>query len=364
MTTTRSRPTHSEAAVLVGPREFEFRSIPIPDPLPHDHALLKVEATGICGSDYHLFKEHSGPPLIGGHEVVGTLIEVPPGSTWSGFAMGDRVGLEPIVRCGHCPECVGGRMNYCRRRFAYTFEPVDSGAGLWGGFSQYMVLIPGTSMVRIPSEIPVEDAVLFNPIGNGFEWVCRIGGLGVGDAILIMGGGQRGLASALAAKEAGAATIIVTGLERDREKLELARTLGATHTIIVDETDVPSAVSEITAGDGVDVVLDLVPGSTQPMSDALQCVRSGGTIVVAGIKSGPTQLDTNQIVGRGLRILGATSTTPSSIANAARIIESRKYPLEEFHTHCLPLAEIDRAIRLVGAEFDEPVLHVTVVPPS
>ena len=133
--------------------------------------------------------------------------------------------------------------------------------------------------------LPAETAVIFNPLGAGFRWAVEIPETGVGDTVVILGPGQRGLASVIACREAGAGTIMVTGLAEDARKLEVATLYGADYTVDVDNEDAVRRVKELTDGSGADVVIDVSSYATQPVTDALSMVRPGGTIVLAGVKA-------------------------------------------------------------------------------
>src|SRR5437773_1211679 len=176
---------------------------------------------------------------------------------------------------------------------------------------------------RVRGDIPAEVAVMFNPMGAGVRWTCHLGALQLGETVLILGAGQRGIAAVIAARAAGAATIIVTGLERDRRKLELAREFGADHTINVEREDTVERGKEITGGRLADLVLELTPGATEPVLHALQAVRHGGRVVLAGLKGGrPAELPTDLIINKAIRIVGAYGVDSRGYSEAIRIIES------------------------------------------
>src|SRR5438034_741617 len=202
----------SRAIVQTAPRTLELRELPLPEIGPDD-ALLQVEACGVCGSDYEQY-EAALPvrfPVIPGHEPVGRIAEI---------------GVETLIPCGFCPNCVRGAYTLCfghRRMNAYGYLSVDLPPGLWGGYADYLYLDPHALVHKIDDSIPPEIATFFNPLGAGFRWAVEMPGLSVGDTIVILGPGQRGLASVIAAREAGAGCIIVTGLTADERKLELAR---------------------------------------------------------------------------------------------------------------------------------------------
>lgn len=119
-------------------------------------------------------------------------------------------------------------------RRIYSYIPLHEQPGLWGAYAQYMYLHPNSIVHPMDASIPASTAVMFNPLGAGFRWAVELPKTSPGDRIVILGPGQRGLASVIAAKEAGASQIIVTGLEADRDKLALARSFGADHTIDVE----------------------------------------------------------------------------------------------------------------------------------
>src|SRR5690606_18669613 len=147
-----------------------------------------------------------------------------------------------------------------------------------------LYLSPGTVVHKIDRSIPAEVAALYNALGAGVRWAAHLGGIGLGDTVLVLGAGQRGLACVVAARAAGAGTIIVTGLESDRHKLDLAREFGADHTLVVDAEDAapaPERVAEITGGAMADVVVELTPMAAGPVADALLSARHGGRVVLA-----------------------------------------------------------------------------------
>jgi threonine dehydrogenase-like Zn-dependent dehydrogenase len=356
------------AAVQIAPRNIEIREFPRPRIGP-DHGLLRVEANGICGSDVETYKGHLGgavDPFIPGHEPLGVIEEVGERAAqrW-GVEPGDRVALEIIVPCRSCQRCLTGRYQSCRNRtVGHGVTPIKVAPGLWGGLSEYLYLSPGAILHPIDKTLPAEIAVMFNPIGAGVRWACHLGGVGLGDTVLVLGAGQRGLAAVIAARAAGAGTIIVTGLATDAHKLALAREFGADHTIVVDETDTVQRVTELTDGQLADVTLELTPMATEPVTDAILATRHGGRVVLAGLKGGKeVPLRTDLIVNRALTVVGAFGVDARAYAEAIRIIESRRFPLEKLHTHTFGLDSTTLAIEtLAGEAPGQAAVHVSVHP--
>jgi threonine dehydrogenase-like Zn-dependent dehydrogenase len=361
------------AAVQVEPGKIEMREFPRPK-TGADDGLLRVEANGICGSDVETYRGHLGgprPAFIPGHEPLGIIEEVGDGAAgrW-GVQPGDRVALEVIVPCRSCQDCLTGRYQFCRnRKYGHGVTGIDTEPALWGGLAEYMYLSPTSVLHKMDRTLPAELAALYNCLGAGVRWACHLGEVRLGDTVLVLGAGQRGIAAAVAARAAGAGTIIITGLAADAHKLAVARDFGADHTIVVDgdaAEDVVQRVEEITGGEMADVVLELTPLAAGPVSDALLAVRRGGRVVLAGLKGNrEIPLRTDLIINRALTIRGAFGVDAAGMADAIALLESRRFPLEKMHTHSFGLDDAELAIRTLGGDVPgQSAIHVSVHPTS
>lgn len=357
------------AAVQVGPRQIEVQQFPRPSIGPDD-GLLRVERCGICGSDVEGYKGEMrrNYPAIPGHEPLGIIEEIGDSAAerW-GVKPGDRVAVEILIPCRNCDLCLMGQYQACRNRSfgAYSGNTLTTKPpALWGGYAEYLYLHPNAILHKVNKHIDPDVAVMFNPLGAGVRWAVHLGALEIGQTLLVLGPGQRGLCAVIAGKMAGAGTIIVTGLSKDRKKLELAREFGADHTIDVDAENTVERVKDLTQGIGADVVLDVTPMATQPILDALECVRFGGRIVLAGLKARkPTTLVTDMLIQKGASMVGAYSVDARAYLDAIRIIESGRFPLAAMHTHTFGLEEAGRAIEVLAGEFEgEEAVHVTIAP--
>ncbi len=353
------------AAVQTGPLAYEIQEFPRPSIGP-DEGLLRVEACGICGSDVEQYRGHLVRPgmfpLIPGHEPLGIIEEVGERAAerW-GVAVGDRVAVEILRPCRACDYCLTGRYMSCPNRDgAYGMTPLSREPALWGGLAEYLYLHPWAILHKVSKDLPPEIAVMFNPLGAGVRWAAYLGEVGLGDTVLILGPGQRGLTSVIAARARGAGTIIVTGLGKDEHKLALAREFGADHTINVESEDVVERVREITGGAMADVVLELTPIATQPVLDAVEAVRHSGRIVLAGLKGGKAvELVTDRLINKGLTVRGAFGVNADAYIEAIRIIESGRFPLEKMHSGKYELADTEAAIQSLA---DGDAVHVCVCP--
>ena len=206
---------------------------------------------------------------------------------------------------------------------------------------------------------------MFYPLGAGFRWAVEIPQTQPGDTVLIQGPGQRGLACVLACREVGAGRIIVTGLEVDAQKLALAREFGADTTIDVQNENTRQRVRELTDGKGADVVVDVSSYAVEPVVEAIDHVRMGGTVVLAGVK-GFKEIPgfvSDKLVMKEIALRGAIGVTRTGYANAIRLIESHKYPIERMHTHDFGLEQAELAIRTLAREIPgEESIHSCLLP--
>jgi threonine dehydrogenase-like Zn-dependent dehydrogenase len=357
------------AVVQTGPRQIEMREYPRPVLGPATGAVLRVEACGICGSDVEQYKGAMGTrglPMIPGHEPLGIIEEITDetAARW-GVRPGDRVAVEIMIPCRSCGRCLAGNYMSCRNRVGSHGggNPPERQDRLTGGYAEYIDLHPNSIVHPVRNDLPAEIAVMYNPLGAGVRWALEYGGVHLGSTVLVMGAGQRGLAAILASRYVGAGTIIATGLARDAKKLELAKEFGADYTINVDEEDTVERVRELTDG-GVDVAIDLTPMAQQPIIDAINAVRWGGTIVLAGLKGHKEiPITTDMLINKALTVKGAFSVDANGYENAIKLIESGKFPLEKMQTHKYGLDDVEHAIKLLAGEIPgEDGIHVAVMP--
>ncbi|GAA1827952.1 zinc-binding dehydrogenase [Pseudonocardia ailaonensis] len=364
--------------VQTGDRRLEADELEIPR-IPADGGLLRVESCGLCGTDVEQFRGSYSEnglryPAVPGHEPVGVVEELgaEAAQRWN-LRVGDRIAVVPMLSCGRCALCLGGAHHQCKELWrgvpgagsGYGSIPANHGHGLWGGYSQYLVLHPRTLFCRVPAAVGPRLANLYQALASGMHWAVSLPRTAYGESVLVLGSGQRGLASIVALRAAGAGPIIVTGIGRDAYKLDLALRLGATHTIVADEQDTVATVLRLTDGRGVDVAVDTVPVRGDVVNDAIACLRPGGRLVLAGLKGpgGAVPIDTDRLIARSITVQGAFAQPFGAYEQGMDLLAARIADLGVLHTHDYPLRAAVEALSVLAGERpgEEPV-SVTLNP--
>ena len=295
-----------KALVYLGPRRMELQDAPEPTPAAGE-ARVRVSASAICGSDLHGFREASPrrvPPLVMGHEVVGVVDAV--GDGVDGAWRGARVVAMPLVSCGACPRCREGRPNVCptRRLMGMDFP---------GGFAEAFT-IPATQLRRPPDALDDLTAALAEPLANAVHVVTR--SVRAGERVLVIGAGAIGLFSARAAQLQGASMVVVTDTQPDR--LRRAEGFGAQ---AVGAAGAAEAISELTQGEGVDVVIDAA-GVPATWSLGLRAVRHGGRVDVIGLGAPEGPVAYQMLVAKAVTVVGAYACLETDVARALDLLAS------------------------------------------
>jgi len=271
-----------------------LEEVPVPT-IGINDVLIKVDRTGICGTDVHIYKwddwaQKTIPvPMVVGHEFVGEIVEV--GSNVVDYSPGEIVSGEGHVVCGRCRNCFAGRRHLC----AHT-EGV--GVNRPGAFAEYISL-PMTNIWHHDNSIDRDVASIFDPFGNAVHTALSFPVLG--EDVLITGAGPIGVMAAAIVKHAGARHVVVTDVNPYR--LELAKKMGATLALNVSNSSVADAQKQLGMSEGFDVGLEM-SGSPLAFRDMLTNMCHGGKIAMLGIPEKEIAIDWNLVVFNMLTIKG------------------------------------------------------------
>ncbi|HVH70163.1 MAG TPA: zinc-binding dehydrogenase [Candidatus Dormibacteraeota bacterium] len=284
------------------PLAVELRRNPVPT-IKDEEVLLLVGAVGVCGSDVHQYhNSQSWPvrvPVVLGHEFCGTVAQV--GARVKGFREGDRVVSETAASiCGECLLCRTGKYNLCPNRSGF-------GSGTDGAMASF-VCVPARCLHHIPDSLPFERAALTEPCCVAYNAVAVKSAIRPGDTVVVIGPGPIGLLCTEMARIAGARNLIVAGTTQDASRLDVARLLGATQTVDVQNADIIECMREISDGLGADVVIDAA-GASAALKTALGIVRPGGQITKIGWGPQPLNFSLDALVQKAVRLQGSFSHT-------------------------------------------------------
>jgi threonine 3-dehydrogenase len=261
----------------------------------HNDLLIKIRKTAICGTDMHIYhwdewSQSTIPvPMVVGHEYVGEVVDM--GQEVRGFKVGDRVSGEGHITCGHCRNCRAGRRHLCR-------NTQGVGVNRPGAFAEYLV-IPAFNAFKIPNNISDDLASIFDPFGNAVHTALSFDL--VGEDVLITGAGPIGIMAAAVAKHVGARHVVITDINEYR--LDLARKMGATRAVNVNQENLADVMKELGMTEGFDVGLEM-SGVPAAFRDMLNKMNHGGKIAMLGIPPKDVAIDWNQVIFKGLVIKG------------------------------------------------------------
>ncbi|WP_101296979.1 zinc-dependent alcohol dehydrogenase [Halegenticoccus soli] len=333
---------------------IERREVELPDLGPND-VLVRVELTGICGSDVHM--RDGGLdldyPVVPGHEFAGIVEavgdEVTTDSKGDLVSSGDKVTVVPGISCGDCWYCdnLPTRPLACNDRNVYGFRSVEQAPHAHGGMSEYFVIEGGASFYTLPEDVPVELGALVEPLSVASHAVERAfqpgvpharEGFGIGKSVAVQGAGPIGMLTAATARAAGAGQVIA--LDMIDERLEMAERFGATDTVNVGEYDgdgFVEAVNELTpSGDGPDVVVEAV-GHPSALEQAIEIPRNAGTVVEVGhyAYNGEAAIDPSRLVHKELNVFGSLAYPPVQFETAISLLDMTRdeRPYEELFNY-------------------------------
>ena len=309
--------------------------------LEEKEILIRVEAAGICHTDFYLVEwnsaieeeYHPAFPLVMGHEFSGRILKI--GKRVKGFEKGDPVVVNPILYCGRCHFCLDGRQQLCNQRTLLGLQKN-------GGFAE-KISVRSENVYKLPQTMDLEVAAMGEPlctIIHAFEKVRP----NYGDTILISGPGTIGMLGLLMGQFSGCGKIIMSGLDLDQERLQVAERLGAV-TINVEKENIKEMVKDVTQGAGVDIALE-TSGSSEAIGEDLDLLKRGGKLMLIGLsKSFAHFLPITFALGEK-EMHGIRAYSLKSWDTCINILSSGKIDLKPLITQRLPLDEAERGFEL------------------
>ena len=311
-------------------------------PLKEGEILVQIVAAGVCHTD--LLMINWGPimekeyrpalPLVMGHEFSGRVLKL--GSQVSGFEVGDPVVVNPILACGRCSYCLQGKQQVCSHRAILGLQAN-------GSFAE-KISVRAENVYKLSPGIDLETAALcepFNTIIRAFEKASPE----YGDTILISGPGPMGMLALLMGQYCGCGSIIMTGLDADCERLQIAQRLGGI-PINVEREDVKGRVREITKGLGVSVAID-TSGSSKALIQDLDLLKRCGKLILVGLSEDPAPFLPIAFVLNETEMIGIRAYNPKTWETCLNILASGKIDFRPVLTHRLPLDQGEKGFQLL-----------------
>jgi threonine 3-dehydrogenase len=314
-----------------------MEDMPIPEPGTNE-VLVRLEKTAICGTDLHIYnwdewsRRTIRPGLIIGHEFVGLIERLGDGVT--GYNEGDRVSAEGHVVCGHCRNCRAGRPHLCP-------NTVGIGVNRDGAFAEFVV-VPATNLWPIPDAIAPELAAFFDPFGNAAH--CALQFDLVGEDVLITGAGPVGIIAAGICRHVGARHVVITDVNDYR--LDLAREMGASHTINVTRSSIADVVHELDI-EGFDIGLEM-SGNPIAFDDLLHNMYNGGKVALLGLLPAGTCIDWDQVIFKGLELHGIYGRIMYETWYKMTQMVLTGFPLHKAMTHHIPIDDFQTGFQLMS----------------
>jgi len=318
---------------------FAVKDVPYPV-LREDDVIIKVRSVGICGTDGPILAgTREVPwPLIPGHEFAGDVVET--GSRVKHLKVGDRVTPCIVIGCGDCDMCIEGKEVLCDNL-------VETGIHVDGAFAEY-VRVPAKVCRKMRDTTTYDQGASVDPIASAYRTV-KAAPVTSKDICVVYGPGPIGLYAVQLLRLRGAKRIVCIGTDVDRERLKLAKELGADVTINASAEDPVERVSEITGGRMADYVQDCVGVPGIPLA-ALDMLKKGGVYAVTGLYHSLPQVDLGKVVRREIRIYGTICYTRQEFEECLDFVEDGRVKVEPLITHHFPLKEMEQAFAVMQSK--------------
>jgi len=329
-----------KAAVFYGPNQpLKIEEVKIPK-IEQNEILVKIAACGVCNTDLH-YIDHGvptfkKPPMILGHEPSGIVEET--GAEVKNFKVGDRVLIPPVFSCGYCDNCRLGRENIC-------FNMLMLGNHIDGAFAEY-TKVPAKDCQHLPEDLPLEESsIIADAISTPYHAVKNRAQVRPGDSVVVFGCGGVGINVVQMAAAAGGSVIAIDIKDK---KLDIAKKLGALHTINASDKEGKALIKEIRTltGGGADIAIEAI-GNPKTIELASSAVKAGGCHCQVGYTHHNVAINAGRLMFREIEIKGSLGCRPVDYPKIIEMVRTGKIQLKPVVTHKFKLEEIDQAFDLM-----------------
>ncbi|MGA2546575.1 MAG: galactitol-1-phosphate 5-dehydrogenase [Rectinemataceae bacterium] len=313
--------------VYYGPEHLEMAQLPDPE-AAEGEVLLKVKATGICGSDLHGYLGKTGrriAPMVMGHEFAGEVLEL--GPKVKGFNIGDRVVVQPVIFCGKCEPCKRGATNLCGNKKLFGVMDLN------GSMADF-ISVPQRLLYRLPENIDYLSGAMIEPLAVAYGATRKVDVRG--KDVLIVGSGTIGLLLLQIVVASGPHMVAMSDVNDFR--LGLAKKLGADHTINPGREDFAKSIGEMTEKKGFDVAFEAV-GITPTVQQAMSSLKMEGSCVWVGNSEKDITLNMQEVVTKVLRIFGTYTYTHAEFGEALDMVKRGKVDMAPLISRVAPLEQ-------------------------
>ncbi len=335
--------------VMTNPGEIIFQEVPTPKP-GDGQVLVKIKDIGICGSDIHVYHgKHpfTSYPVTQGHEVSGEIAEL--GAGVSGFAVGQKVTIEPQVYCGKCHPCRHGKYNLCEELKVMGFQTT-------GTASEYFA-VDASKVTPLPQEMSFAEGAMIEPLAVAVHGVKQVGDV-TGMNIAVLGAGPIGNLVAQTAKGMGATKVMITDVSDFR--LKKAEECGIDVCVNTREKNFGEALTEAFGPDKADVIYDCA-GNNTTMGQAIQYARKGSVIVLVAVFAEMAQIDLAVANDHELDIKSTMMYRHDDYVDAIRLVKEEKVHLRPLISKTFAFHDYLEAYRYIDANREETmkvIVHV------
>lgn len=338
--------------LMTEPGNITFREVPVPQPGP-DQVLIRIKKIGICGSDIHVYHgshPYTPYPVTQGHEVSGQVVAL--GEDVKGFTVGQKVTLEPQIRCGECWPCRHGKYNCCEKLKVMGFQAT-------GAASEYFAA-PALNVTALPDGLTYSEGAMIEPLAVTVHAAKRYPDLKGANAV-VLGCGPIGILLIQSLKALGAASVFATDISDTR--LELARSLGADYAVNTLRKDYAEELSAAYGPDKADVIYECA-GSDITMDQAIQNARKGSVIILVAVFGKKASVDLAKLNDSELDLNTSMMYRHEDYVDAIKLVEEGKVKLEPLQSAKFAFEDYNKAYEYIDNNRETTMKVLIDVDPS